>query len=224
MAVPLPFRNRDDAARQLAAALAPYRGQDALVLAVPRGAVPMGRVIADALDGELDVVQVRKLGAPFNPELALGAVDERGRVWLTEDGRRLGVARNWLDGVAARALARMRERRAKWTPLRPPVDPAGRLVIVVDDGLATGASMIAALAAVREGRPAHLVCAVPVAPPDTLDVVAPFADDVVCLATPVWFRGVGQFYEDFSQVGDDEVAAVLASAARAPPRRAEIGS
>lgn len=206
---PLPFRDREHAAALLAQALAHHRGQHPLVLAVPRGAVPMGRVIADALDGELDIVQVRKLGAPFNPEFAIGAVDESGWRYLSPDLRALGIDAADIDTMTQREIERMRQRRAQWSAGRTPTDPAGRTVIVVDDGLATGASMIAALHAVRARRPANLVCAVAVASPDSLQRVRPHADEMVCLAAPLSFQAVGQFYLDFHHVEDDEVAALL---------------
>lgn len=209
MSVQLPFDDRLQAAGLLAQALAHFRGRHPLVLAVPRGAVPMARVIADALDGELDIVQVRKIGAPFNPEYALGAVDESGWRYLSNAAHSFGTDPVTIEAIVAREIQRMRERRAQWSGARPPVDPAGRVVIVVDDGLATGASMIAALHAVRARHPAHLVCAVAVAAPESLERVRPHADEVVCLAAPPGFEAVGQFYRDFRQVEDEEVAALL---------------
>lgn len=207
----LPFRDREEAAGLLAQALRHHVGRHPLVLAVPRGAVPMGRVIADALGGDLDIVQVRKLGAPFNPELALGAVDESGWRYLSPDLDMFGVDAEYIDALAAREVERMRERRRAWMGTRLPIDVAGRTVIVVDDGLATGASMIAALHAVRARRPAHLVCAVAVAAPESLARVRGHADEIVCLAAPAGFAAVGQYYFDFRQVEDDEVARILAA-------------
>ncbi len=207
--VTLPFRDRGDAARQLSGKLERYRGSDPVVLAIPRGAVPMGRVIADALEGELDVVLVRKIGAPGNPELAIGAIDEQGRVMLADSvGMRIDAP--YVRHEAQRQLALIRERRARYRPGEYRVPVAGRTAIVVDDGLATGSTMIAALKAVRAQRPARLVCAVPVAAAESLAHVSQFADDVVCLATPARFGAVGAFYEDFTAVTDDEVISVLA--------------
>lgn len=214
----LPFRDRLDAARQLAAALAHHRGSNPLVLAVPRGAVPMGKLIADALRGELDIVQVRKLGAPFNPELAVGAVDESGWRSVAPHAAQAGADAGYLEEAAQAELAKMRARRARWSPLHAAIDPAGRVVIVVDDGVATGQSMLAALRAVRARRPAHLVCAVGVAPPDTLGSLRRAADEVVCLAAPRDFQAVGQYYRDFAQVADAEVETLLALA----PVRTEV--
>lgn len=205
----LIFSTRTDAARRLAAALAAYRGRNPLVLAIPRGAVPMGKVIAQALGGELDVVLVRKLSAPGNAELAVGAVDETGWMHLADHAAAVGADAAYLAREKAVQLDRLRERRARYTPARPPIDPAGRIAIVVDDGLATGATMIAALHAVRMRRPAQLICAVPVASPESLDRVRAYADDIVCLQTPDNFYAVGQVYRDFRQVEDDEVIALL---------------
>lgn len=204
------FEDRTDAARQLVAALARYRGKNPLVLAIPRGAVPMGRLIADALGGELDVVLVRKLGAPGNPEFAVGAVDEAGWEYIADYAAEIGASKTYLAEEADAQLATMRARRATYTPARAPIDPAGRIVLVVDDGLATGATMMAALHSVRARGPKRLVCAVPVAAPESLEKVRPHADEVVCLDTPAAFHAVGQFYRTFGQVEDREVVAALA--------------
>lgn len=203
------FRDRDDAARRLAKALAAWRGKNPLVLAIPRGAVPMGRILADELQGELDVVLVRKLGAPFQPELALGAIDESGHVHWTPGLGPTGASPGWLEREKQAQIELMRKRRERYGARRHPVDPAGRVVIVVDDGLATGSTMVAALTAVRAQRPARLICAVPVAASDSLARVKPLADEVVCLEVPDWFGAVSQFYLHFDQVEDDEVERIL---------------
>ncbi len=203
------FQDRIQAARLLSEKLKPYKGQCPLILAIPRGALPMGRVIADALDGELDVVLVHKLGAPGNPEFAIGSVSERGDVFLSDAAAAMGISENRIVREVRAQLENLRRRRALYTPVRPSINPFNRIVIVVDDGIATGSTMIAALRAVRVKRPAKLIGAVAVAPPETLDRIAKEADEVVYLAAPINFHAVGQFFLDFSQVSDDEVIEIL---------------
>jgi predicted phosphoribosyltransferase len=211
------FASRTDAARRLAKALGRFRGRNPLVLAIPRGAVAMARVLADELDGEIDVVLVRKLRSPESAEFAVGAIDESGWVYVADYAPGYGADEAYLAREKAGQLELLRRRRALYTPARPPIDPRGRIAIVVDDGLATGATMIAALHAVRTKQPERLVCAVPVAAPDSLERVRPHADEIVCLEAPEEFYAVGQFYREFGQVEDEEVVELLSRAPKARP-------
>jgi hypothetical protein len=208
------FADRADAARQLAEALSSYRGRNPLVLAIPRGAVPMGRILAEQLHGELDVVLVRKLPAPGQPELAIGAIDESGWAYVAPYAHSFADD-DYIERVKERQLGELRRRRELFTPGRGPAELTGRTVIVVDDGLATGATMLAALHAVRGRGAAQVVCAVPVASPESLGLVRSSCDEVVCLDAPVMFHAVGQFYREFPQVDDSEVVRLLREA-RAP--------
>jgi predicted phosphoribosyltransferase len=204
------FKNRDEAAKLLADRLAAYRGRHPLVLGVPRGAVPMARLIADALEGDLDVVLVRKLRAPGQPELALGAVDESGAVFK---GRYFDLAADdYMREEVRTQLEMIRRRRELYTRAHEAIDPAGRIVIIVDDGIATGASMLSAIHSVRARRPLEVVVAAAVAPPETLALLRGEANQVVCLATPEHLYAVGQFFDDFSEVSDDLVVAALSRA------------
>lgn len=202
------FRNREDAAALLADRLDVYRAQHPLVLGVPRGAVPMASMIADALGGDLDVVLVRKLRAPGQPELAIGAVDEAGTVLK---GRYFDIASDDYVREEVRAQQEiLRKRRELYTRAQPAIDPAGRVVIIVDDGIATGASMLSAIRSVRAQRPRRIVVAIGVAPPESLAAMRAEADDVVCLHAPEDFYAVGQFFEAFPEVTDDMVVEALA--------------
>ena len=169
----------------------------------------MGEMISRELGGELDVVLVRKLRAPYNPEFAIGSVAESGWTFVADYAAEAGGTPEYIEQERREQMEVMRRRRERYTPLRSPVDPEGRVVIVVDDGLATGATMISALHAIRGKNPARLVCAVPVSSPETLKKVRPYADEVLCLDAPEFFQAVGQFYVDFPQVPDEEVELIL---------------
>ena len=208
------FRDRRAAGRLLAQRLMHYASRpDVLVLALPRGGVPVAYEVARALHAPLDVFVVRKLGLPGHEELAMGAVATGGVRVLNEAlVKALNIAEPLIDAVAKKEqqeLAR-RERLYRGDRQSPPI--RGRTVIVVDDGLATGASMLAAIQALRQQQPARIVVAVPVAAPDTCEQLRLLADEVVCAATPQPFHAVGLWYEDFSQTGDEEVNQLLQNA------------
>ncbi|MES2257528.1 MAG: phosphoribosyltransferase family protein [Pseudomonadota bacterium] len=203
------FKDRHDAAQQLAQRLQSLRLHHPLILAIPRGAVPMAYMLAERLGGELDVVLVRKLGAPCNPEYAIGAVDERGHSEVAPDFPRTDANLAWIARETREQLALLRRRRASYGGARPPADPCGRNVVIVDDGLATGATMAAALRAVRTMLPLRLVAAVPVAAPEALQRVRPLADDIVCLHAPPDFGAVSRHYDTFPQIEEEEVIGIL---------------
>ena len=205
------FANREEAARQLAERLQSYKGTNPLVLAIPRGGVPMGKIVADALGGELEVVLVHKLGAPGNPELAIGAVSEQGEVFTHDTARAVGASRDYIQREAEKQLKTLKERREKYTPDRGLISAEGRTVIVVDDGVATGSTMEAALRTVQEAGPSRLIVAIGVAPPDTVKTLQDEVDEVVCLETPRQFVAVGQAFAEFGQVTDRDVIAALRS-------------
>ena len=204
------FTDRLDAARQLAQRLRQYEGSHPLILAIPRGGVPVGQVIASMLNGDLDVVLVRKLSAPFDPEYALGSVDEYGQVWLSGDFNAPNEeALTGLASIKSEQLNELKRRRDLYTPARKPVKAEGRVVIVVDDGLATGSSMAAALHSASSLHPAKLICAVPVAAIDNLRKMTPLADEIACLNALSDFGAVSQYYRHFPQVDDAEVVRLL---------------
>lgn len=204
----MKFRNREHAAELLVQRLrTKYKNTNPLVLGVPRGALPMAKIIADALGGELDVVLVHKLSHPEQAELAIGAIDEAGNAFVNSWAADLDP--HYLEAEKKRQLAVLRERRARYTPLRTPIDPQGRIVIVVDDGIATGSTMTAALRALKARNPKKLVGAVAVASPEAARAMLHECDAMICLNVPANFYAVGQFFDDFSQVTDDDVVAIL---------------
>ena len=210
------FRDRREAGQVLADTLTAYAGRpDVLVLALPRGGVPVAYEVARALGAPLDVFLVRKLGVPGHEELAMGAVATGGvRVLNDQVVGALGIPPSVIEAVAAWQQQELARRERLYRGDRPPPDVRGRTVILVDDGLATGSTMRAALAALRRQQPARLVVAVPTAAPETCDELRAEADDVVCATTPEPFDSVGLWYEDFSQTTDEEVRELLERAAR----------
>jgi putative phosphoribosyl transferase len=209
------FKNRKDAGRRLAARLLKYKDEHPVVLALPRGGVPVAYEVAMALNAPLDVVVVRKLGAPGQPELGIGAVvdgDHPQSVLNEEVVRLLGVSDDYVNREVARELREIRRRQESYRSGRSPEGIEGRTAIVIDDGIATGGSVRAALRGVRRSNPRRLILAVPVAPPETVESLQPEVDELVCLSMPVFFHAVGQFYEDFRQTTDEEVVELLKAA------------
>ncbi|MDB5838580.1 MAG: phosphoribosyltransferase [Herminiimonas sp.] len=216
------FTNRMDAGQQLAHRLSTYAGRDdVIVLALPRGGVPVGHTVAQALHAPLDILLVRKLGAPGYEEFAMGAIAS-GDVIVLQKGiaAMLGVGDEALRRVVQRELAELKRRETLYRDSRPKPQLKGKTVILVDDGLATGSTMRAAVKAVRKENPARVVVAVPVAAPDTCAGMESEVDEIVCAETPEPFRAVGQWYDDFTQITDDEVIRLLRQATQrhAPDR------
>jgi putative phosphoribosyl transferase len=201
-----PFADRRDAGRQLAEQLTALAGENPVVVALPRGGVPVAREIADALGAPLEILAVRKLGTPHNPEYGIGAVAEDGTCVIDAEAVAVLRIRNGeLDAIVAREAAELALRVGAYRGDRPPLNLEGRTVIVVDDGVATGVTDTAALRAVRHQSPRRVVLAVPVCSPDALERLRIEADEVVCLRVPRLLHGVSQWYRDFSQVSDEEV-------------------
>jgi predicted phosphoribosyltransferase len=204
------FRNRKDAGRRLARLLKGRPLHDPLVLAIPRGGVATGAALARQLGADLDVVLSRKLRVLLQPELAAGAVSEDGEVHLNPGvAEAFGLSADYLEDERRHQVAEIARRQQLFRAVRPKAPVAGRSVIVTDDGIATGSTMIAALQALRAQDPLEIIVAVPVAPPDRLVEVRRWCDEVFCPLTPPDFYAVGQFYQDFTQVTDDEVVALL---------------
>ena len=211
----MKFADRGEAGRLLADKLLHLKSRQPVVLALPRGGVAVGLEIAKALDATLDIVLVRKIGVPWQPELALGAVTDGAshEAFIDRDlAASLDVPDRYIDEESARQMEEIERRRKLYCEGRPAPEIAGRTAIIVDDGIATGATMRVALEAVRRRGPARLVLAVPVAPPDTLAALLKSADEAVCLETPIGLGAIGFYYRDFHQMSDAEVTDLLARA------------
>jgi putative phosphoribosyl transferase len=216
MLKPIRFRDRSHAGRLLAERLLHYRGvEETIVLGLPRGGVPVADEVARALEAPLDVFVVRKLGAPSQPELALGAIGSGGVTYLNQDViTSLGISEDQLAAITAREHAELQRREILFRGHNAPRSFKDRVVIIIDDGLATGATMMAAIQAIKTQSPRKLVVGVPVAPVDTAQRIKQNVDEFICLTTPTFFAGVGSAYEDFSQTSSEDVVGILRQLAR----------
>ena len=216
------FINRDDAGRRLAAAMKRLSFERPVVYALPRGGVPVAAQVAAALNAPLDLVLVRKIGAPYQPELAVGAVvdgDTPELVINRDIAAAAGADADYIAAVEKRELREIERRRLAYFSGKDRVSPQGRDAIVVDDGVATGATALAAVHALKRRRARRVIVATPVAPPDAVERLEAEADLVVCLAQPQWFGGISAFYQDFHQLNDEEIVKLLSTA---PPQEAEV--
>jgi len=204
------FRDRAEAGRILSGALKEFAGKDAVVLGIPRGGVVVAAQIAKAIDADLDVALTRKIGAPLQPELAIGALAESGQIYLNDLlAAQAGADEGYIEREKVRQAGVIKERAQQYRKVRSKIPLAGRLVIVVDDGVATGATMLATLWSLAREKPQRLVVALPVATDDAVDILAEAADEIVVLQVPIFLAGISQFYGDFSQTGDDEIVDIL---------------
>lgn len=204
------FENREDAALQLAKPLKIRKLKDPLVLGIPRGGVAIAAILARELGGELDVVLSRKLRAPYQPELAIGAIGEEGEVYLNPFARAVpGVTEQYIHRERDYQIAEIERRSKLFRAVKPAADVTGRSVVVTDDGIATGSTMLAALHVLNARKPQEIIVAVPVAPPDALEKFRPMCRHVECLLTPGYFAAISQFYSDFRQIEDEEVLLLL---------------
>lgn len=195
------FKNRQDAARQLAGILSKYQDEEGVVLAVPRGGVPVGFEIAQRLNWPLDIVLSKKIGHPTNKEYAIGAISLTGRII----NQNVPVSEEYIEGEAARIRTALRNKYHKYRDDKPPEPVTGKTVILTDDGIATGHTLLSTIDLIKRDKPAKIVVAVPVSPPEALRKIAERVDEVICLQSPADFRSVGQFYETFDQTSDEEV-------------------
>lgn len=200
------FQDRKEAANLIAQQLIGYAGENPLVLAIPRGAAPMAKIIAEALGGELDVVLVHKIGHPFNKEYAIGAVDEKGHIQGQAELAQYG---KYAQEEARNQIEELQKRRKLYTPIRPRITPKGRNVIIVDDGIATGWTLKAAITSVRSEAPKTIIAAVAVGPQESIAEIGKLADEIICLEQSDSFIAVSQFFSNFTQVSDEEVIEAL---------------
>lgn len=215
-----PFSGRVEAGQLLAGELKKFRGKNALVLGIPRGGIVIAREISSALEARLDIVLTHKLGAPGNPELAIGAITEDGKVFLNEMlAGRLDVESAYLKQEKERQLVVIKRRVEQYRKVLAKAPLKDSIVIITDDGVATGATMKAALWAARQEHPKALIAALPVGPQDAIQELSEDADEVVCLRCPSFFGAIGQFYLDFSQVEDEEVLEILKQEAQKEQKR-----
>ncbi|MBS1188855.1 MAG: putative phosphoribosyltransferase [Rhodocyclaceae bacterium] len=215
------FNDREDAALQLAARLAHRPLKDPVVLGIPRGGLVTGAILARELGAELDVVLSRKLRAPYQPELAIGAIGEDGEVYLADYASRvLEGMTGYIHEERRYQTAEIERRKQLFRAVRPPAEVAGRSVIVTDDGIATGSTMLAALHVLKARQPHEVIVAVPVAPPETLELIAPHCDHVECLLAPDYMGAIGAFYRDFKQVEDETVVRLLRESLAKPGKPA----
>lgn len=203
------FRDREDGARQLAVSLKRRALRNPLVLAIPRGGVVTGAVLARELHADLDVVLSRKLRAPHQPELAIGAIGEDGQIYLNEYAKELQLSESYLVEERSKQMAEIERRHKLIRHVLPAAPIQGRTIILTDDGIATGSTMIAALHVVRSQQPHEVIVAIPVAPPERIQELRGLCDDVICLLKPQYFMAVGQFYQTFQTVEDLQVVEIL---------------
>jgi len=203
------FNNRGEAGKQLAVILQKYRNKDVVIFALPRGGVPVAKEIAREFNSPLDLLIIRKIGHPYNPEYAIGAISEGGLLILNEDELRT-IDKNWLEDELEKQKREARRRRELYLKNKSPIDAKGKIAIIIDDGIATGSTMLVAIKELRRRQPEKIVVAVPVAPKDTAELIKKEVDEFIAIFIPEYFLGaIGAYYEDFTQVSDEKVIALL---------------